>query len=591
MALSSRDLWIVIRARDEASRALKNINNNFKDIDKTAAESSRRQMRQGQAMVTAGVGIAAVGTGMAAALKGAVDESISFNKAATLTLTQVDDVSTKLEDVKKVAIDVGRSVPAPFEQMQGALYDIFSSMDVNVAQSKVLLTSFSKTAVAGNVSIEDSSRATIGIMNAYQMKVEEVHHVQDVMFQLVRKGVGTYGQFASVIGRAVPSAVRAGQSIEDLSGMMAFLTRNGLSAAMASSSAARALDAISHPKTVAKLANFGQVMKDSIGEGVMKSYGLGVKDMALNVKDSAGKMKPMTQIIQELQDRMGKLTDIQKSAVLQELFKGSGGTIQARRFFDPAIRGAKQLTDLTQAMHQSAGEAGKAYDKMAETAAAKQQDLNNQWSIAKVELGDNLLPIYVMVVEHLSKLVKWFGNLSDENKKYIAIGAAVIAGMTILVGAITAVAGSVLILTAAVTRYNLTASNGITKLSQFAKGMVGIKVASTTAIVATETLAKAEGTLTRAHIANEAASLAVARAEHAKASAIAQSTLAQMRQATMAKNAAANEAAVFAAQACVAGTARQAEIATAQLTLAQERAAIAAEALAVAEAEVAGATA
>src|SRR6478752_9508523 len=109
MALSSRDLWIVIRARDEASRALKNINNNFKDIDKTAAESSRRQMRQGQAMVTAGVGIAAVGTGMAAALKGAVDESISFNKAATLTLTQVDDVSTKLEDVKKVAIDVGRS--------------------------------------------------------------------------------------------------------------------------------------------------------------------------------------------------------------------------------------------------------------------------------------------------------------------------------------------------------------------------------------------------------------------------------------------------------------------------------------------------
>ena len=65
-------------------------------------------------------------------------------------MTQVDQVGIHLNDLKKVGLDVGKAVPVAFKEIQPALYDIFSSMDVNLPQAQNMLTNFAKAAVAGN---------------------------------------------------------------------------------------------------------------------------------------------------------------------------------------------------------------------------------------------------------------------------------------------------------------------------------------------------------------------------------------------------------------------------------------------------------
>jgi TP901 family phage tail tape measure protein len=425
VALNARDLWIVLRARDEASRVLNSFNRSLSGLDKKSAQIAAAQIARGRQLMMLGSGMAAIGVAGIAALNNMTDAAMRYNQQAALTLTQTDNVGASLNQLKQIGKDVARTIPVPFEEIQGALYDIFSSMDVNVPQAKTLLVAFSKAAVAGQVDLSTASRATIAVMNAWGLKIEDVTRVNDVMFQLVRKGVGTYQQFASTIGRAIPSAVKAGQSVETLAGMLAFLTRNGLSTSQAATSAARALDAMSNPKTVSRL-----------------------DEMGVKTKDMKGEFLPLVGILQQLNDKFKTMTAPERAAALQDLFKGSGGTIQAQRFFNLAFKNFDEFQQRVKEMEQSQGTLEQAYTVMFDTPQAKMQLMNNKYQAMATEIGDNLIPIKLKLVEVITKLLDKWNSLSPTMQKIISYSGALTAGLLLLGGAITVVSGAMLIMTA-----------------------------------------------------------------------------------------------------------------------------------------------
>lgn len=391
-------------------------------------ELGHRRMAAGSAAVSVGAGITATGLVAGIAMKNAIQASMAYEDQARLTLSQIDSTKISLQDILDLGKEVGREVPVAFEQIQPALYDIFSSIDVGLRGARTLIKQFSKDAVAGGTDLEVATRANLQIMNAYKVGVEDAAEVSDFMFRLVQKGVGTYQDFATSIGRAIPSARRAGQSYETLGAMMAFLTRNGLSAAMAATSSARALDAISHPKTVERL-----------------------EAMGVNVKNMRGEFLPLPKILDQMNDVFGDMTAPQRAKALQELFKSSGGTIQARRFFDNYFKNAKEFNKRSREMQKSAGRAGKAFRVMQETPRAKFQALINEFKVASIELGNALLPVVLDVVEALTDMFEWFNNLDPGVKKTVGIILGIIAVLTTLIGVITVVAGAGLILAGAIT--------------------------------------------------------------------------------------------------------------------------------------------
>jgi TP901 family phage tail tape measure protein len=445
VALSTHELILVLRARDEASRVLRNIEGNINGVSTAQQAAARRTINQGAALTTVGVGLAAAGIAGMKALNGAVDAAVEYNRTVALTKTQVDDVKISLQQLGDEGLKVAKAIPVPFEQIQPMLYDIFSSMTVNLAGADKLITQFSRDAVAGQVDLHDAGRANIGIMNSYHLAVGRAAEVSDFMFQLVRKGVGTYGEFASTIGRSIPSAVRAGQTYQQLGGMLAFLTRNGLSTAMATASAGRALDAISNPKTVTKLKDFGDTIVKALGKHeTVRLFGENFKKLSIDVKDAHGNFLPMTVIMQRLSDVIAKLPAPQRAAVLQELFKGSGGTIQARRFFDVAIPGIKQFTQLTNDMYNSRGAADAAYKTMLETPAMRAKLLSNRFQALRVEIGQYLIPVQQALVGIGLKVIDFWNRLDPAVRKNIVVGAAIAAAVLTVIGVVTALAGVIL---------------------------------------------------------------------------------------------------------------------------------------------------
>lgn len=453
MAISTHQLYLVLRARDEASRVLATFGGNMSKLGALqqavvnsgsaaelranraalAAETARqnlakKQMAIGSGLATLGVAVAAGGLLALNALNKMTNAAMDYNQQTSLTLTQVDKAKVSFNDLWRIGLNIGKTVPVAFDDIQKSLYDIFSSITTDGPGAQKILDAIARAAVGGQTSMQIAGRAIIAVLNAYKMPANAAVKVSDVLFQLVRKGVGTYQQFTEVIGRAIPSALKSGQSIENLAGMMAFLTRNGLSAANATASASRALDALSKPSAVKKL------------------HAIGVE-----VADSAGNFRPIVDIMADMREKMKNLTPIARALKLNDIFKGAGGTAQAFRFFNLGIDDSKQLLkEMTTDMHNAGGAAKQAYDIMANTPQAKIDLLNNKYKAMKITIGNQLIPAKLKLVEILTKLLGWWEKLAPSTQRLIVKIIAISAAVAVLLGIFISITGVVLLFMGAI---------------------------------------------------------------------------------------------------------------------------------------------
>ncbi len=423
MALGQRvqALQATARAYDFEAEKLKAADAAMAMHSQRLQQLSMRMQAMSQTAFAAGFALSVFGIAGIVGIKRALDVTIEYERQTRLTATQVRNFTADVKDLSDMGLRVARTIAVPFEEVQTALYDIFSSLEVGTKEAEQLLVSFSKAAVAGQVDIQSVSRGTIGILNAFQRPISDVNHLLDIQFQLVRTGIGTYEEWTNRIGLVTPSAVRAGQSIEMMAAALSTATRMGLPTANAGAAVARAFDAMSHPKTAIELKKIG-----------------------VSVFDAAGKFRPMNDVLRELRARLMGLPEQERIAKLVDIFKGAGGTIQARRFLQAIllVQGNLELfDDILGQMEHSTGSFEQSYDMMANTTAAKTQLLSNRWKALQQALGEALIPTLLKLLNPLSRLLDWFSKLPGPTKTLIANVVLVTVALTTLTGVFLGVVG------------------------------------------------------------------------------------------------------------------------------------------------------
>jgi len=405
----------------------------------------RSFMHAGDASTAMGVATMAAGAAVAYGLKQAIDVAAEYDRQVRFTYTQVDKrFKPSLEALGEIGRRVARDIAVPFEEIQVALFDVFSSTEANLPQAEALLRAFSKAAVAGQVDIQTASRATIGLMNAYQIPLKDVNKILDIQFQLVQEGVGTYEEWAQRIGLVTPSAVRAGQSIETMAAALAASTRLGVSAARSGTAVARAFDAFSHPKTIKNL-----------------------KELGVQVVDAKGKFRPMVDVMEDWRKVLNKLPPADRVASILDTLKGAGGTIEARRFLQNMLLtkgGLELFQDMLKEMEGDTGAFARAYGEMSESTVAKSTTLRNQWKLVQEGIGKALIPAFGQLLDKMTQLLDWFNKLPAGTKNTIAqfllwgsVIMIAVGGLATLVGvsavfivALASITGTMLLTVAAV---------------------------------------------------------------------------------------------------------------------------------------------
>lgn len=467
----ARQLATSMKANGATKQQIDMVNKHADALEKEAKAINASVLRQerlnaavrdgSRALAFAGVAMVGVGVGILAALGSTVKAASDYGHEVSLTKTQVDGFKTSLQQLGDIGKSTANHIAAPFKEIQPALYNIFSTTNANVSQATKLLSAFSKEAVAGSVSINDASKGTMTILNGFGMSLDKVNSVLDVEFQLVRKGVGTFADFNGQFGKIIPSANAANQSFETTAAMLAFMTRNGQSAAAAASSGARALDAFANPKTVNNLK------------------GLGVE-----ARDSTGKLKPLADILVLLREKILKLPPKDRLAALLDVFKGSGGTIQAMRFIkeviDPLNNNSNQLQNflaLLGNMKGASGQFGQAYKTMATTTAAQTQLMKNRFEVLKVTVGQVLTPTFGVLVGIVAKVLEKFNDLPKSTQGIIIKIAAFVGVLSIIVGVVLLVISAVGLLVAGLAGIGIELGPAIAIVVGVIAAIVGIGLA------------------------------------------------------------------------------------------------------------------
>ena len=149
-----------------------------------------------------------------------------------------------------------------------------------------------------------------------------------------------------------------------------------------------------------------------------------MESLGINVWDSSGHMKNAAGIAQELQAKMGGLSDAQKQAAMNTIF-GSDATRAASILMN---NGASGLQKYTKATNDQSAASRLASSQMGESAKAIEQ-MKGSLETAAIQIQGVLAPTITAIANKIGDLATAFSNLSPTAQKTILVVAGIVAAL------------------------------------------------------------------------------------------------------------------------------------------------------------------
>lgn len=339
-----------------------------------------------------------------------------FNKEIAWASTQVDDLRISIEHMTAVAHRTARDVPVDLAALPAVMFDVMSTLHPTYKEFEGVVNGLSRASVAGQADIQTTSRATMNIMNAFKVPLRDIDRILDMQFRTVQRGTGTYEELAGSVGRAIPPFAAFDQRIETMLGSWAMLTRMGLSAEMAMTASARAMELFARPQSVAALEGMG-----------------------VQVRENNGEFRQLNEILTDLGKNHGweKMTGPELGEAMQSLWGQRAGTIQARRFFTLVIQNLDQFNRIIDDIAGSEGDMNRAYQTILVTPQAQAELLANRMAVLRQEIGESLLGAFSGLIRMGNRAIEMWSGLDQSTQRSMTQFAA-------LTGVIVAITGALL---------------------------------------------------------------------------------------------------------------------------------------------------
>jgi len=278
------------------------------------------------------------------------DDAYDFSNEYSKAMREVQTISKATqrdwEGMNKSIIDLAANGPDDAIQLAQAYYQI-ASAGYDGAAGLNLLDVASRAATAGITDTKTAADGLTTILNAWGKDATEAEHVADVLFKTVEKGKTTFPELAQNIATVAPMASAMNISLEEITGSIATLTKQGNTTPVA--------------LTQIRQAIIG--LNENLGDGW--SEAMTFQEALQQVRDMAGGSDT------KLKEMMGRVEGM--NAVLS--LTG-----------DKALEAASDLDTMTTAV----GSMQTAYETMMLEADNKWSQVHNKWQRELSQVGDKL---------------------------------------------------------------------------------------------------------------------------------------------------------------------------------------------------------
>lgn len=391
---------IVIRAKDDFSKSLKQAADQIDGFGDRVARAGERMQRIGMSMV-------AFSAPFIAGLTGASRSFMEFDKAMTNARAVLGTTREEMVGVNNEIRELAEVSQAGPQALIEAYYEVVSGV-MDTSTHMAILEAAMKTSEAGAADLGGTTSALISVMNAYGFSAEQASFASDVLTRTVGMGVGSMQDFAASLPKVTSLAAQLGIGFEQVGAMEAYLTTKGYTAAESATALTQAMVALLNPNKAMKDAL--EALGVESGSAAIAQYGL------------AGSFQRMYQ-------QMGGSTDQMIAAV---------GSVEAMR----AVLGVTgdEFTQFSQTFIEGvAGATDAAREIQLDSLAADMNLLSSQVKLLGIDIGEALEPVLRTVAQELKKVVNEISGFIRANPELVRIVAIAAVGIGALGTVLTAV--------------------------------------------------------------------------------------------------------------------------------------------------------
>lgn len=318
-------------------------------------------------------GMAGIAVGAGAALAGVVSAGAGFEKTMSavqaVTGASGQDMKKMSELAKKMGSETKFSASQAAEGMQYLGMAGFKTNEIMEAMPGML-----SLAAAGQLDLGLAADITSNIMSGFGLKADQATHSANVLAKAASSSNTNVEQMGEAMKYAAGSASTVGFTMEETSAAMMAMANAGLQGSVAGQAWGTSLNRLAKPT---------KEMKKVMGE------------LNLEFFDSQGKIKPLPQLVSELEQKTAGMTNQQKAATLSTLF----GAEAFKNWAALMKVGGEELGRMTDGLVLADGAAKKMADTMS-------NNLSGKWDEFKSKLEGLGITIFTIIAPALYAILQ-----------------------------------------------------------------------------------------------------------------------------------------------------------------------------------------
>lgn len=361
----------------------------------------------------------------------------------------------EFDAMKQAAIDLGANTSKSASEVAGAMTELAAKgFDAN--QTIAVMPGIISAAEASGEDLALTSDTVASALNIWGLEAADASKVADVLAESANSTAAGIEDMQYAFKYAGSPAAALGVSMEETAAAVGLMTNAGLDGSNAGTALRASLLALLNP------SEQNSKMMESMG---------------IAVTDAKGNFVGLSGLVDNLSKSMEGQTDTQKAATLASLV----GTEAVSGFMALMEAGPAKIDDMTASLENSAGASAEAAAKMKDGIGGAFEQLSGAAESLAISFGDKLVPAVTVVANFLSDLLTKFNGMSEGAKSFIAISAAVVAGLFLIGGPLLMIIGYIPSIIAGFATLS-TAVGALGTVFTFLTGPVGLIIAAIVAL-------------------------------------------------------------------------------------------------------------
>lgn len=357
----------------------------------SAFQSVGSSMTKNITVPIAGAGAAVVG--VAAKFESAMSEVAAISGAS----------GDELQALTEKAQEMGATTKFSASESAAALkYMAMAGWDTEAMLNGI--NGVMQLAAASGEDLASTSDIVTDAMTAFGLSADQSTRFANVLAQAANRSNTSVALMGETFKYVAPVAGSLGYSIEDASVAIGLMANSGIKGSQAGTSLRNVLTNLAKPT-------------DQV-----QTY---MNKLNISLTDSAGNVKPLNQLLNEMRDGFNGLTEAEKAEYAAGIAgkEGMSGLL--------AIINASQtdFDSLTEAINNSNGAAQNVADTMMNNLGGQLTILKSTLEGIAISFGNILLPAVKKVVSSLQGFLNWLNGLTDGQKQLVVTIATIVAAI------------------------------------------------------------------------------------------------------------------------------------------------------------------